>query len=156
MKGISRLIAMRKAGKRPTSVWVNFDKPYAEPKFINEWHHLELEYAPDNDLRPFVDLDVILFADTWREEVGDLYAKLTKFARTITVLITDFGDDIGWWWDKELGRCDFGQRCYARELRDVHADATAAAVKGNKEAYAEAQAKEAEIIKSRNTATEGI
>lgn len=153
MKGISRLIDMRKAGKRPSSVWINFDKPYVEPKYINEWHHLELEYSLDKDLRPFVDLDVVLFADTWREEVGDLYASLTKYARTITVLITDFGDEIGWWWDKDLGRCDFGQRCFAREIRDVHSDATAAAIKGDKEAYAIAQAKEKEIITSRNAVT---
>lgn len=155
MRGMSRLVAMRKAGKRPDSVWINFDRPYREPKDLREWRHMELEYSACKDLRPLVDLDVILFADDWREEVGNLYASLTKYARTITVLITAFGADIGWWWDRELGRCDFGQRCYAREIRDVHADATSAAIRNDNAAYRQAQDREAEIIASRNAA-EGV
>ena len=111
MKGISRLIAMRKAGKRPDSVWINF-YPTKLAKYPQEFHHIELEYAGGKDLRPFVDLDVVLSTAAWLPEIGDLYEKLTKYAQTITVLIADFGDDIGWWWDRDLGRCDFGERCY--------------------------------------------
>lgn len=150
MKGVQRLIAMRKAGKRPDTVWINFDQEYRRPRDLREWHHLELTYSPAQDLRPFVNLDVMICAADWQEEVGALYERLTEYARTITVLVAAFGEDIGWWWDKRYGRTEFGARCFAREIAEAHVDATAAAINGDKAAYAAAQSRELEAIQARD------
>jgi len=149
MIGIDQLIAMRKAGKRPDVVWINFDQSYRHPKDLREWHNLELEYSHSRDLRPFINLDVIICSAHWTEDVGALFERLTSYARTITVLVADFGDDIGWWWDKRFGRTDFGARCFAREIQEAQADAMTAAIRGNKAEYAEAQARELNAIQAR-------
>lgn len=149
MKGIEHLIRMRKAGKRPDTVWINFDQLYRAPKYPSEWRNLELVFEPTVDLRPFIGLDVTLCAAEWNEDIGPLYERLTEYASTITVLIAAFGDDIGWWWDKRYGRTEFGARCYRRELDICHADATHAARMNDAVAYAECTAREIEIIKSK-------
>jgi hypothetical protein len=150
MKGMERLIAMRKAGKVPDNVIINFDAPYRVPKDLREWRNMELEYTPRKDYRALIGLDILILADDWREEIGVLYEDLKPIAKTITVMITAFGEDIGWWWSKEYGKTMFGSRCFAKEIKDAQGDATTAAIKGDQVAYAQARARELEAIKARD------
>ena len=143
MKGIERLIAMRQRGKKPETVWINFDLRYIAPKSPSEFQILELSYEPTRDLRPFVGLDVILFANNWRSEVGELYERLQQYAKSITVFVVDFEDDIGFHWLPPYGRIEFGQAHYIERLKAAQTEATHCALTNDKAGYAAAQANEA-------------
>lgn len=107
MRGIDNLIKMRLKGKRPDHVWINFDHEYRPPKYDSEWHGMELEYKPTRDLRPFKDMDILIHSRTWNKDVAELYEALQAYANLIYVFIDDFGDDLGWKWDKQRGRHDY-------------------------------------------------
>ena len=103
MRGLDLLTRIRKSGYKPKTVTVNFFPCYVA-KYPEEFQHLQLEYGPCKDLRPFVRCDVHLHANKYSKEVGELYERLKEYADTITVLVAEFGDDLGWWWSKETGQ----------------------------------------------------
>lgn len=103
MRGIHILEGIRNQGYRPKTVTVNFFPCYI-PKYPEEFQHIQLEYGPCKDLRPFVRCDVHLHAAKYSKEMGELYERMKDYADTITVLVAEFGDDLGWWWSKETGQ----------------------------------------------------
>jgi len=107
MIGIDNLIKMRMQGKRPDHVWINFNHQYRPIKHDFEWQGMELEYRHTKDLRPFIGLDVMIHSKKWSASVSELYEELQKYAKWIGVFIDDFGDDLGWQWDRTKGRYDF-------------------------------------------------
>lgn len=108
MKGINQLVSLRESGKRPNTVWINFDGEYRRAKYQQDYLHLELHDAPTRDFRPFVGLDVILHSEHWTPRVGQVFEGLKPYAKTVSVLVNDFGADIGWWWSKEKGQVPYG------------------------------------------------
>ena len=155
-RGASALLDMRTQGQRPAGVvWVNcgnFREPYWW-KWSNTLHTPEILVRPEDsidglDLRCLVDLDLILFADGYSKKLIALFDRLIKYAAHIQVLITEFGVDVGWSWDREYGRFDFNTEHLATKYREAMADSFHAAHSNNPEIYrlarvAEQKAREA-------------
>jgi hypothetical protein len=99
---------MRLAGKRPEVVFIDFDDWHKRPKYNFEYQRLILGYEPTQDLRPFYKLDVILTSIHWKPEIGDLFEALKRYAGSISVLVADFEEDLGWYWTKETGKVGYG------------------------------------------------
>jgi len=110
MKGIDQLIRLRMTGKKPETVFINFDAAFKQPKILQEWKYINLEYRPTKDLRAFVGLDVIITANRYTIELAKLYEALQEYAQTISVLICEMDEDLGWWWSKETGQKAYGER----------------------------------------------
>lgn len=151
-RGAQALIALRKAGKRPKGdVWISFGD-FREPDWWLYGGMPELLVRSDDpvdrvDLRCVVELPVILFFDKWNEKVAALYEQLTGFASEICVMSPEFEEDIGWWWHKQYGRLEWGERRYLTQFQDALAECTVAARKNNKAAYAAAKEKELDALK---------
>lgn len=152
-RGGSELIAMRKAGKAPSSeVWVNYGD-FIEPfwwKYSNTSTSPELLVRPEDpidrlDLRCVVGLNLILFFKDWNSKAAKLFDRLTEYANEVAVMSPAFDDEIGWRWTKKYGRVEFGESHYIVSLSNALADATCAARKNDKAAYSAAQAKEKQI-----------
>jgi hypothetical protein len=107
MIGIENLIKMRMQGKRPDHVWINFKRPCVPIKYEYQWQGMELEYRHIRDLRPFVGMTVLIHSQAWTKPVAELYDGLQGYADWIYVFIDDYEEDLGWKWNKKLGRIDF-------------------------------------------------
>jgi len=117
-RGGAPLIATRKRGQRPAgSVWVNYGD-FVEPdwwRWSNTTDTPELLVRPGDpivrlDLRCLIDLDLVLFAAAWSDPVSHLYERLQEYAREILIQVVAFEGDIGWWWLRDVGRIEFGER----------------------------------------------
>lgn len=153
-RGADALLKMRIAGQRPAAeVWVCVGD-MREPdwwKWSNTADMPEILVRPEDpidclDLRCLMGLRVLLLTREWDGRAARVHERLEAYAAEIAVMSPGFNPDIGWRWVKDIGRIDFDQRDMRPVLRNIHADATHAAVTGNKPAYEAAQAAERKIL----------
>ena len=149
-RGAEPLIVLRKSGQRPSGlIWLEVGD-FPDPdwwKWANTADRPQILIRPEDpierlDLRCFLGLDVILFAEEWTDQVARLYERLQEYAQEIAVLSPAFEIDIGWWWIRGVGRIEFDDRQHLTAIADAQADAVHAARKNDSIAYAAAQAKE--------------
>ena len=165
-RGGHQLIAKRIEGWTPKfAVWVNYgdfrepgNRDFDKPMAITDWakwqetcQHPELLIRPEDpierlDLRCIIGLTVILFFAKWDEKVSRLYDRMQEYAEEIVVESPCFDLDAGWFWVRGIGQLDMKERWILTEYRNAQADCIAAGVKGDKEAYAKAQARELRAI----------
>lgn len=116
--GIKHLIDMRKSGRLPVYLRVNVDCDYLGTKYDNELAYLVLMAEGDlrlDDFRPFVGLDVILYAPKATKTFADLIDRMKQYANFMTVFCGEYGDDLGWEWSKKWGTCEFGETQWAEQ-----------------------------------------
>lgn len=116
--GIQHLIAMRKSGRRPIYLRVNVDCDYLGTKYENELAYLVLMAEGDlrlDDFRPFVGLDVVVYAPTATKTYTDLIDRLKQYAHALTVFCGEYGEDLGFEWSKKWGACEFGETQWAEQ-----------------------------------------
>jgi hypothetical protein len=146
------------SGKRLSAdVWVNVGD-FREPDW-HRWteteHQPELLVRPEDpidrlDLRCLLGLRVTLFFAAWDARVAALYERLQEYADEIAVLSPCFELDCGWYWVRGFGRIEIGDRWRVDAIRAAQSDCTAAAMKRDQAAYANAQAREVEALGDRS------
>lgn len=122
IRGLDILLALRQNRQRPQSVWLEIGTEYCKPVYAQEFEHLHLlaeGNVKTDDFRPFVGLDVILYAAEDRPPLGDCLDGLKKHAAFITVLCPDYAQDIGWEWAPKWGDRDIGQIRWAEQFEDA-------------------------------------
>lgn len=115
--GLHHLMTLRKAGLRPRSLIVSIECPYKRPKYINDFEDMELtvhESVAHDDFRAFKDMQLTLYAGAWNQLAADVLEKLKGYAEEITVLCADYGNDIGYFWHREYGVKDYGDKEYKK------------------------------------------
>jgi hypothetical protein len=117
--GIQTLIAMRKAGKRPNSLWVNVGIPYRKPVYAGDFADMELvavgSLATD-DFRAFIGLDVTLYSPEDCKTFLDLIEKMKGYASRLLVLCGEYGIDLGYEWHPLWGQHDIGEIRWAEQF----------------------------------------
>lgn len=116
--GIRHLIALRKSGRRPVFIEVDVGCEYTEPRYANEFMRLVLVAEGDltlDDFRPFVGLDVMLFAPKSNKTFADLIDRMKQYAARLTVFCGEYGEDLGWEWSKAWGDCELGETRWAEQ-----------------------------------------
>lgn len=107
--GIDRLIAMRRAGKRPELVFIMFVdgcRLFSCDVGVSPAANVERL-----DLRPFVGLDVLLLADRYSVSAFRLFERLHEFAATVVLSVVAWlPDDMGLFWARDAAEPrPFGQ-----------------------------------------------
>jgi hypothetical protein len=116
--GIQHLIALRKSGRRPVFLEVDVDCPYFEPRYANEFARLVLVASGDlrlDDFRPFVGLDVMIYAPKANPTYTDLIDRMKEYADRLTIFCGEYGTDLGWEWSKKWGDCELGETRWAEQ-----------------------------------------
>lgn len=109
--GLSHLVTLRKQKLRPSSLMLSADVTYVPMKFEHQYHHMELVASGSvarDDFRPFVGLQVLLYAPTWNDLANACFEKLKEHCEEITILSPHYGNDIGFVWSREYGLLDMG------------------------------------------------
>ena len=105
----------RQSGHRPNgNVWVN----YTDGVALEWWKWFTIPTVTIRtidpidrlDLRCLIGLDVVFNFPDWNERVSRLYERMQEYAQEIAVVSSCFGDDIGWFWLKDVGRVEFDDR----------------------------------------------
>lgn len=107
MKYLSTLTQMRMEGCKPEAVFIEFDSDCLQPKYLQDFKNLCIEYGPCKDFRPFVGLDVILLAEKDKPEVYSTLENLRPYAKSVSVLVAEYAENIGFIWTKS-GEIDLG------------------------------------------------
>ena len=116
--GIQHLIALRKSGRRPAFLEVDVDCPYLEPRYANEFARMVLVAEGDlrlDDFRPFVGLDVMIYAPKANPTYITLIDRMKQYAECLTVFCGEYGTDLGWEWSKKWGDCELGETRWAEQ-----------------------------------------
>ncbi len=117
--GLSHLIELRKAGKRPNSVWVNVGIPYRKPVYDIDFYDMELVAEGSlttDDFRPFVNLEVTLYSPEDCPTFAQLIEKMKGYASRLLVLCGEYGTDLGYEWHPKWGAHDFGEIRWAEQF----------------------------------------
>ncbi len=116
--GIQHLVAVRKSGRRPVFLEVDVDCAYFEPRYANEFARMVLLASGDlrlDDFRPFVGLDVMIYAPKATKTYIDLIDRMKEYANAITVFCGEYGSDLGWEWSKKWDTCELGETRWAEQ-----------------------------------------
>lgn len=116
--GIQHLITLRKSGRRPVFLEVDVDCQYVEPRYSNEFARMVLVAEGDlslDDFRPFVGLDVMIYAPMATKTYTDLIDRVKQYANILTVFCGEYGLDLGWEWSKRWGDCELGETRWAEQ-----------------------------------------
>ena len=152
-RGGQPLIAMRKQGIVPAGeVWVVVGNG-REPdwwRWSNTYDTPELLVRPGDsverlDLRCLVGLKVILFAADWNDRVARLYERMLEYVQEVLVNSPAFEQDIGWRWIKGIGKVEFGETHYIKDLEDAEGDRSRASFSGDQKAYDAAAQREKQL-----------
>ena len=122
IEGLSHLLTIRRNGNRPHSVMLTIDGQYRAPKYENDFKPMELvlhEPVTGDDFRAFKGLDVILCLGKWSKTATDALQKLKQYAGKVSVLSTDYGDDIGFVWTPAYGDVDFKDFKWVCQFNDA-------------------------------------
>lgn len=114
--GLHHLIALRKSGRRPVFLEVDVDCAYLEPRYANEFARLVLVAEGNltlDDFRPFIGLDVMIYAPKATKTYTDLIDRMKLFAERLTIFCGEYGDDLGFEWSKRWGDCELGETRWA-------------------------------------------
>lgn len=153
-RGAQPLIDRRLQNWRPQRpVWIQYGD-FLEPAW---WRYIETKESPEIlvrpedpieqlDLRCVVGLLVTYVFREWDVRVARLYERLQDYAAEIIVMSPCFDLDCGWFWVRGYGEIAMNERWRLTQMKDAQADCIAASVKGDKVAYAAAQARELEAI----------
>jgi len=117
--GLSHLLALRKAGKRPTSTWVNVGIPYRKPVYDSDFAVMELVAEGSlttDDFRPFVNLEVTLYSPEDCKTFAQLIEKMKGYASRLLVLCGEYGTDLGYEWHPQWGQHDLGELRWAEQF----------------------------------------
>lgn len=110
--GLRHLIALRMRGRLPTFLEVDVDCAFLEPMYSNEFENMVLVAEGDlrlDDFRPFVGLDVMIYAPKANKTYTDLIDRMKNYAERLTVYCGEYGTDLGWAWSKEFGDCELNE-----------------------------------------------
>ena len=109
MDGLTLLRKLRERGYQLSSpVEIAVGYAYRTPRDAEDFKHLSMSlYSEESvkliDLRPFVGLDVIVFAERLTPQVRELFLELRKYSASVIVAVVELGEKIGWMWDAEKG-----------------------------------------------------
>lgn len=118
IRGLPHLIAIRKSGRRPVFLEVDVDCPYIEPRYANEFARMVLVAEGDltvDDFRPFVGLDVMIYAPKATKTYIALIDRMKEYAERLTVFCGEYGSDLGFEWSKKWGVCELGETRWAEQ-----------------------------------------
>lgn len=120
--GLSHLLTMRRQGLRPRSVMLSVDCPFIAPVYGRDFEDMELtvhESVANDDFRAFVGLEVMLYVVAWSQLASDTLEKLQAYAKEITILCAEYGEDVGYFWRPETGAIDFDDYPWVRDFHDA-------------------------------------
>lgn len=163
-RGAEHLINLRMEGWKPSKdVWLtygDFREPgrkgdRSRPIVFTDWRKWELSSTSpqllirpeDNieriDLRCIAGLRIVFVFDQWCDKVSRLNDRLQEYAKEIIVMSPCFDEDIGWIWHKRYGQIEMKDRHWITKFEEAQA-----ACAGGGRGYAEAQARELEILEA--------
>lgn len=116
--GLRHLINLRRRGQRPAFLEVDVDCPFLEPTYAADFENMVLVAEGDlllDDFRPFVGLDVVVFAPQTSKTFSYLIERMQEYAATMRVFCCEYGLDLGWEWSKKWGQCEIGETYWAEQ-----------------------------------------
>lgn len=122
--GSEGLFAMRLAGKRPSTVFIEF----GEGPAIN-WRNVAglsptLRISPSHpierlDLRCLLACDVVLTFEEWDDRINTLEARIQEYATCLYIVSMSLAPDMGWCWHRDYGHQSLGQLHWALQFDEA-------------------------------------